>query len=156
MPTEMELTLEQTQQGVSYEVSSEFIHMKLEILLEPTSNKLLVDFRYYDTTHLLEVSKSVEVKGISRKKMHIKAFQEWDEHVGPERRKSTMVQSFKWQRDWLLVDDLKMLKYYVKYKFSKELVNPEVNDLLTTYTHEKVNGTMLKGGLRIKACMARV
>ncbi|GJU00813.1 hypothetical protein Tco_1111151 [Tanacetum coccineum] len=36
MPTEMELTLEQTQQGVSYEVS-------MEILLEPTSNKLMVD-----------------------------------------------------------------------------------------------------------------
>ncbi|GJX62905.1 uncharacterized mitochondrial protein-like protein [Tanacetum coccineum] len=35
MPTEMELTLEQTQQGVSYEVS-------MEILLEPTSNKLMV------------------------------------------------------------------------------------------------------------------
>ncbi|GKB19820.1 hypothetical protein Tco_0853743 [Tanacetum coccineum] len=35
MQTEMELTLEQTQQGVSYEVS-------MEILLEPTSNKLMV------------------------------------------------------------------------------------------------------------------
>ncbi|GJY45045.1 hypothetical protein Tco_0433258 [Tanacetum coccineum] len=35
MPTEMELTLEQTQQGVSYEVS-------MEILLESTSNKLMV------------------------------------------------------------------------------------------------------------------
>ncbi|GJW45246.1 hypothetical protein Tco_0074045 [Tanacetum coccineum] len=35
MPTEMELTLEQTQQGVSYEVS-------MEILLEQTSNKLMV------------------------------------------------------------------------------------------------------------------
>ncbi|GJY57579.1 hypothetical protein Tco_0456694 [Tanacetum coccineum] len=35
MPTEMELTLEQIQQGVSYEVS-------VEILLEPTSNKLMV------------------------------------------------------------------------------------------------------------------
>ncbi|GJT17106.1 hypothetical protein Tco_0875812 [Tanacetum coccineum] len=45
MPTEMELTLEQTQQGVSYEVSSDtqVITMKMEILLEPTSNKLMVD-----------------------------------------------------------------------------------------------------------------
>ncbi|GJZ01153.1 putative reverse transcriptase domain-containing protein [Tanacetum coccineum] len=40
MPTEMELTLEQTQQGVSYEVS--VFTMKMEILLEPTSNKLMV------------------------------------------------------------------------------------------------------------------
>ncbi|GKA99340.1 hypothetical protein Tco_0827277 [Tanacetum coccineum] len=41
MPTEMELTLEQTQQGVSYEVS--VFTMKMEILLEPTSNKLMVE-----------------------------------------------------------------------------------------------------------------
>ncbi|GJT20984.1 hypothetical protein Tco_0890921 [Tanacetum coccineum] len=59
MPTEMELTLEQTQQGVSYEVSILVIlpehqsdtyvfTMKMEILLEPTSNKLMVmDLRFY-------------------------------------------------------------------------------------------------------------
>ncbi|GJS19878.1 hypothetical protein Tco_0448510 [Tanacetum coccineum] len=46
MPTEMELTLEQTQQGASYEVSNIRVilfTMKMEILLEPTSNKLKVD-----------------------------------------------------------------------------------------------------------------
>ncbi|GJX51619.1 hypothetical protein Tco_0278464 [Tanacetum coccineum] len=46
MPTEMELTLEQTQQGVSYEVSNIRVisfTMKMEILLEPTSNKLMVE-----------------------------------------------------------------------------------------------------------------
>ncbi|GJV28830.1 hypothetical protein Tco_1385278 [Tanacetum coccineum] len=43
VPTEMELVLEQTQQGTSYEVSSDtqVITMKMEILLEPTSNKLM-------------------------------------------------------------------------------------------------------------------
>ncbi|GKA96676.1 hypothetical protein Tco_0818771 [Tanacetum coccineum] len=49
MPTEMELTLEQTQQGVSYEVSNIrviSIIMKMEILLEPTSNKLMVGSGY--------------------------------------------------------------------------------------------------------------
>ncbi|GJW47117.1 hypothetical protein Tco_0078763 [Tanacetum coccineum] len=40
MPTRIELKLEQTQQGVSYEVS--VFTMKMEILLEPTSNKLMV------------------------------------------------------------------------------------------------------------------
>ncbi|GJR44246.1 hypothetical protein Tco_1312349 [Tanacetum coccineum] len=40
MPTEIELTLEQTQQGVSYEVL--VFTMKMEILLEPASNKLMV------------------------------------------------------------------------------------------------------------------
>ncbi|GKD46506.1 hypothetical protein Tco_1271151, partial [Tanacetum coccineum] len=54
MPTEMELTMEQTQQGVSYEVSVSIegnirvnsFTMKMEILLEPTSNKLMVE-RFY-------------------------------------------------------------------------------------------------------------
>ncbi|GJZ45943.1 hypothetical protein Tco_0593539 [Tanacetum coccineum] len=46
MLTELELTLEQTQQGVSYEVSNIRVisfTMKMEILLEPTSNKLMVE-----------------------------------------------------------------------------------------------------------------
>ncbi|GKD02063.1 hypothetical protein Tco_1172337 [Tanacetum coccineum] len=46
MPTEMELTLEQTQQGGSYVVSNIQVisfTMKMEILLESTSNKLMVD-----------------------------------------------------------------------------------------------------------------
>ncbi|GJU19015.1 hypothetical protein Tco_1146981 [Tanacetum coccineum] len=49
MPTEMELTLEQTQQGVSDEVSNIRVisfTMKMEILLEPTPNKLMVE-RFY-------------------------------------------------------------------------------------------------------------
>ncbi|GJZ30699.1 hypothetical protein Tco_0575746 [Tanacetum coccineum] len=59
MPTEMELTLEQTQQGVSYEVSNiqviSFI-MKMEILLEPTLNKLMVEHAEFDEsdTYVLE------------------------------------------------------------------------------------------------------
>ncbi|GJR77818.1 hypothetical protein Tco_0090183 [Tanacetum coccineum] len=75
MPTEMELTLEQTQQGVSYEVSLvdnekvavcssipilqikvsnirvNSFTIKIEILLEPTSNMLMVD---ESNTHVLE------------------------------------------------------------------------------------------------------
>ncbi|GJS94359.1 hypothetical protein Tco_0801327 [Tanacetum coccineum] len=43
MPTEMELTLEQTQQGVSHESRVNSFTMKMEILLESTSNKLMVD-----------------------------------------------------------------------------------------------------------------
>ncbi|GJW25127.1 putative reverse transcriptase domain-containing protein [Tanacetum coccineum] len=59
MPTEMELTLEQTQQGVSYEVSNIRVisfTMKMEILLESTSNKLMVEHAEFDesNTHVLE------------------------------------------------------------------------------------------------------
>ncbi|GKD27184.1 hypothetical protein Tco_1233398 [Tanacetum coccineum] len=59
MQTEMELTLEQIQQGVSYEVSNIRVilfTMKMEILLEPTSNKLMVEHAEFDEsdTHVLE------------------------------------------------------------------------------------------------------
>ncbi|GJU00048.1 hypothetical protein Tco_1110386 [Tanacetum coccineum] len=46
MPTEIELILDQIQQGFSYEVSNIRVisfTMKMEILLEPTSNKLVKD-----------------------------------------------------------------------------------------------------------------
>ncbi|GKE09967.1 hypothetical protein Tco_1413518 [Tanacetum coccineum] len=59
MPAEMELALEQTQQGVSYEVSNIrviLLTVKMEILLEPTSNKLMVEHAEYDesNTYVLE------------------------------------------------------------------------------------------------------
>ncbi|GJW46319.1 hypothetical protein Tco_0077965 [Tanacetum coccineum] len=91
VPTEMELVLEQTQQGTSYEVSvsakgveelkrkvkikgekkealltlrqklehqsdTQVITMKMEILLEPTSNKLMVEHVEFDesNTYVLE------------------------------------------------------------------------------------------------------
>ncbi|GJW14868.1 hypothetical protein Tco_0019001 [Tanacetum coccineum] len=113
VPTEMELVLEQTQHGSSYEVSvsaegveelkrkvkikehqsdTQVITVKMEILLEPTSNKLMVagnpvkeillklnlpdhrllkdggeDFRYSDTVRLSgsdEVLKSMNFKEV--------------------------------------------------------------------------------------------
>ncbi|GKB00245.1 hypothetical protein Tco_0828238 [Tanacetum coccineum] len=59
MLTEMELTLEQTQQGVSYEVLNIRVNlftMKMEILLESISNKLMVEHAEYDesNTYVLE------------------------------------------------------------------------------------------------------
>ncbi|GKC04483.1 hypothetical protein Tco_0996093, partial [Tanacetum coccineum] len=70
VPTEMELVLEQTQQGTSYEVSisaegvedlkinsdTQVITVKMEILLEPTSSKLLVEHAEFDesNTYVLE------------------------------------------------------------------------------------------------------
>ncbi|GJV14799.1 hypothetical protein Tco_1360122 [Tanacetum coccineum] len=54
MPTKMELSLEQTQQGVSYEVS--FSQWKMEILLEHTINQAMVEHAEYDesNTYVLE------------------------------------------------------------------------------------------------------
>ncbi|GJX13888.1 hypothetical protein Tco_0205646 [Tanacetum coccineum] len=54
MPTEMELTLEQTQQGVSYEVSNIRVNsftMKMEILLKPALNKLMIEHAEFDESN---------------------------------------------------------------------------------------------------------
>ncbi|GJU50607.1 hypothetical protein Tco_1220162 [Tanacetum coccineum] len=106
MPTEMELTLEQTQQGVSYEVS--VFTMKMEILLEPTSNKLMVgqssrirrilkdgggvkefqrSFRHYDTERLSRSDEVLKLKNFKKDatlKLSKSTNQERYEHVGPE------------------------------------------------------------------------
>ncbi|GKA07249.1 DNA-directed DNA polymerase [Tanacetum coccineum] len=132
MPTEMELTLEQTQQGVSYEVS--VFTMKMEILLEPTSNKLMVEHAEYDesNTYVLErfnTTAGNPVKKILLKlnlsdhrlfkdgggevsKCKVKEFQEdahkassrMVEHVGPDARKSQGRHDYKMDRDcaWLM------------------------------------------------------
>ncbi|GJR31675.1 hypothetical protein Tco_1107907 [Tanacetum coccineum] len=177
MPTEMELTLEQTQQGVSYEVSvlsdiedshgpSDAMHnplpatqsqkdfvsklteihsflltfslrnirvnsftMKMEILLESTSNKLMVEHAEYDESNtyvlerfntsagnpvkkiLLKLNLSdhrlckmvVECQSVKVKEFqercNIKAFQEWYEHVGPEVASPQGGKVTRWRRD---------------------------------------------------------
>nr|GEY64044.1 hypothetical protein [Tanacetum cinerariifolium] len=48
VPTEMELILEHTQQGISHEIS-------MEILLEPTSNKLMVGYEWMIDDELFEM-----------------------------------------------------------------------------------------------------
>nr|GEZ03402.1 putative ribonuclease H-like domain-containing protein [Tanacetum cinerariifolium] len=53
VPTEMELILEHTQQGISYEVS-------MEILLESTSNKLMVESLLYAGNPVKEILLKVE------------------------------------------------------------------------------------------------
>ncbi|GJW78629.1 hypothetical protein Tco_0140311 [Tanacetum coccineum] len=70
MPTEMELTLEQTQQGVSYEVS--VFTMKMEILLEPTSNKLMVEHAEYDESNTYVLERFNTIAGNPVKKILLK------------------------------------------------------------------------------------
>ncbi|GJV39017.1 putative reverse transcriptase domain-containing protein [Tanacetum coccineum] len=70
MPTEMELTLEQTQQGVSYEVSNIQVisfTMKMEILLEPTSNKLMVGRSSWIQRILIDEGKGAPVLFVKKK-----------------------------------------------------------------------------------------
>ncbi|GKB97124.1 hypothetical protein Tco_0983261 [Tanacetum coccineum] len=134
MPTEMELTLEQTQQGVSYEVSNIRVNsftMKMEILLEPTSNKLMVGRSSQDSKGKLkdggvsdEVLKSKNFKYIvllyrdvfsNDEVLKLKNFkkdatlklskstnQEWYEHVGLEVTRSQDDKVTRWQNEIML------------------------------------------------------
>ncbi|GKA12317.1 putative reverse transcriptase domain-containing protein [Tanacetum coccineum] len=152
MPTEMELTLEQTQQGVSYEVSNIRVilfTMKMEILLEPTSNKLMVEHAEFDEsdTHVLErfeTSAGNPVKEILlklnlpdhsdevlklknfKKDATLKLFkstnQERYEHVGPEVTSSQDGQGHKMVKKRLcLVDDLKVTARFLYHLFLRDL-----------------------------------
>ncbi|GJU11447.1 hypothetical protein Tco_1133843 [Tanacetum coccineum] len=103
--------------------------MKMEILLEPTSNKLMVEHAEYDESNtyvlerfntsagnpvkkiLLKLNLSdhrlckmvVECQSVKVKEFqercNIKAFQEWYEHVGPEVASPQVGNVTRWRRD---------------------------------------------------------
>ncbi|GKB06526.1 hypothetical protein Tco_0834759 [Tanacetum coccineum] len=115
MPTEMELTLEQTQQGVSYEVSNIRVisfTMKMEILLEPTSNKLMVDPHGLEgyvkdggEEHLSRSDEVLKLKNFKKDatlKLSKSTNQEWYEHVGPEVTRSQVYKVTRWRNKIIL------------------------------------------------------
>ncbi|GJR90886.1 hypothetical protein Tco_0214897 [Tanacetum coccineum] len=156
MPTEMELTLEQTQQGVSYEVSNIRVNsftMKMEILLESTSNKLMVE--RFNTSAGNPVKKillklnlsdhrlckmvvecqSVKVKEF-QERCNIKAFQEWYEHVGPEVTSPQGGKVTSWHRDyaWLMISRYSRSLCQIHVQGTSS--NQEVNDHNNIFTRE--------------------
>ncbi|GJW86973.1 hypothetical protein Tco_0162313 [Tanacetum coccineum] len=110
MQTKTELTLEQTQQGVSDEVLSDtkVFTMTMEILPEPTSNKLC--------------SSDDVLKLKNFKKDGYRSFQNQDkyEHVGP---KVTSTQDGKRSQDddkrLCLADGLKEVQVHMQVKLNK-------------------------------------
>ncbi|GKA18282.1 hypothetical protein Tco_0698119 [Tanacetum coccineum] len=118
MPTEMELTLEQTQQGVSYEVSYDESNTyvlerfnttagnpvkKILLKLNLSDHRLFKDgggdFRYSDTTHLSQSVKVLKLKNFKKdatlklSKSTNQAFKKDEKHVVQKINKST-----RWQR----------------------------------------------------------
>ncbi|GJZ39964.1 hypothetical protein Tco_0586527 [Tanacetum coccineum] len=214
MPTEMELTLEQTQQGVSYEVSvlsdiedshgpSDAMHnplpatqsqkdfvsklteihsflltlslrnirvnsftMKMEILLEPTSNKLMVEHAEYDESNtyvlerfntiagnpvkkiLLKLNLSdhrlckmvVECQSVKVKEFqercNIKAFQEWYEHVGPEVASPQDGKVTRWRRDCAWLMISRCSRSLCQIQVQGTSSIQEVNDHYNIFTRE--------------------
>ncbi|GJQ93768.1 hypothetical protein Tco_0004907 [Tanacetum coccineum] len=214
MPTEMELTLEQTQQGVSYEVSvlsdiedshgpSDAMHnplpatqsqkdfvsklteihsflltfslrnirvnsftMKMEILLESTSNKLMVEHAEYDESNtyvlerfntsagnpvkkiLLKLNLSdhrlckmvVECQSVKVKEFqercNIKAFQEWYEHVGPEVASPQGGKVTRWRRDCAWLMISRCSRSLCQIQVQGTSSIQEVNDHYNIFTRE--------------------
>ncbi|GJV77267.1 hypothetical protein Tco_1508851 [Tanacetum coccineum] len=151
MPTEMELTLEQTQQGVSHEVSNIRVNsftMKMEILLESTSNKLMVagnpvkkillklNLSDHRLCKMVVECQSVKVKEF-QERCNIKAFQEWYEHVGPEVASPQGVKIARWRRDyaWLIISKGSRSLCQIQVQGTSSI--QEVNDHINIITRER-------------------
>ncbi|GJZ39220.1 hypothetical protein Tco_0585783 [Tanacetum coccineum] len=153
MPTEMELTLEQTQQGVSHEVSNIRVNlftMKMEILLESISNKLMVGVRriqYFSLKILVkEDSSQIELSDhrsssrdsrLCKMVVEVPGFQLAHKIIThdsyPTNKHKVIMKAQDGDRDCAWSVDLKRFKILVKYKF-KEQAHPRVNDSTTNST----------------------
>ncbi|GJS47232.1 hypothetical protein Tco_0597353 [Tanacetum coccineum] len=113
MPTEMELTLEQTQQGVSYEVS-----------VDPHGSEgyLKMEVEKFKKDETLNLFKSTN--------------QERYEYVSPEVTSSQDGKVYKMAKRLCLVDDLKILKITMSNSSSRNKLNLEINDHYNILTGE--------------------
>ncbi|GJR47156.1 hypothetical protein Tco_1315259 [Tanacetum coccineum] len=136
MPTEMELTLEQTQQGVSYEVSVDphgfegYLKMVVEVLDSSYLTRSIATCSY-------PIDKQKDfMKGSNT---YFKTSATLITNVFLEVMKSlkfTRWQSFKMAKRLCLVDDLKMLKITMSNTSSRNKLNPEINDHYNILTGE--------------------
>ncbi|GKB87092.1 hypothetical protein Tco_0959364 [Tanacetum coccineum] len=136
MPTEMELTLEQTQQGVSYEVS-----------VDPHGSegylKMVVETSYAITTLLsqsVEVLKLKNFKKDATLKLSKSTNQERYEHVGPEVASSQNGKVTRWRRDcaWLMISRCSRSQCQIQVQGTSSI---QKSMITTTYSQEKVKRT---------------
>ncbi|GKE03906.1 hypothetical protein Tco_1395924 [Tanacetum coccineum] len=106
MPTEMELTLEQTQQGVSYEVLKGLKNEKEMILKDGGEVKEFQrSFRHSDTERLSRSDEVLKLKNFKKDatlKLSKSTNQEWYEHVGPEVTRSQDDKVTRWRNEIML------------------------------------------------------
>ncbi|GKC93872.1 hypothetical protein Tco_1159314 [Tanacetum coccineum] len=100
MPTEMELTLEQTQQGVSYEVSFDKSNaIVLERFYTSAGNpvkEILLKLNLPDHRILKDGGEDATLK------LSKSTNQEWYEHVGPEVTRSQDDKVTRWRNEIML------------------------------------------------------
>ncbi|GJY38893.1 putative ribonuclease H-like domain-containing protein, partial [Tanacetum coccineum] len=140
--------------------------MKMEILLEPTSNKLMVEHAEYDESNtyvlerfnttagnpvkkiLLKLNLSdhrlfkmvVECQSVKVKEFqercNIKAFQEWYEHVGPEVASPQDGKVSRWQRDCAWLMISRCSRSQCQIQVQGTSSIQEVNDHYNIFTRE--------------------
>ncbi|GJT70263.1 hypothetical protein Tco_1029549 [Tanacetum coccineum] len=140
--------------------------MKMEILLEPTSNKLMVEHAEYDESNtyvlerfntsagnpvkkiLLKLNLSdhrlykmvVECQSVKVKEFqercNIKAFQEWYEHVGPEVASPQGGKVTRWRRDYAWLMISKCSRSLCQIQVQGTSSIQEVNDHYNIFTRE--------------------
>ncbi|GJX60768.1 hypothetical protein Tco_0292158 [Tanacetum coccineum] len=165
MPTEMELTLEQTQKGVSYEVSKDLI-LQLEILSRrfflklnpPDHRSILMDLKVTPTNHgrmtklysslffianyfnVGYLKMEVKLKNLKKDaslKLFMSTYQERYEHVRPRSHKFTRWQSLQDGESRLcLVDDLKMFKITFSNSSQDKGTSSSLKSMITTSNHK--------------------
>ncbi|GJS68497.1 hypothetical protein Tco_0683062 [Tanacetum coccineum] len=140
--------------------------MKMEILLEPTSNKLMVEHAEYDESNtyvlerfnttagnpvkkiLLKLNLSdhrlckmvVECQSVKVKEFqercNIKAFQEWYEHVGPEVASPQDGKVTRWRRDCAWLMISRCSRSQCQIQVQGTSSIQEVNDHYNIFTRE--------------------
>ncbi|GJV44740.1 hypothetical protein Tco_1429276 [Tanacetum coccineum] len=121
--------------------------MKMEILLEPTSNKLMVEHAEYDESNTYVLERFNTTAGNPVKKILLKLnlsdhrlFKDGLENgMSMSVQKSQVHKMAKLQvgvKRLCLVDDLKMLKIKMSNTSSRNKLNPEVNDHYNIFSRE--------------------
>ncbi|GJV27768.1 hypothetical protein Tco_1384216 [Tanacetum coccineum] len=158
--------LSETQQETVRNIRVNSFTMKMEILLEPTSNKLMVEHAEYDESNtyvlerfntsagnpvkkiLLKLNLSdhrlckmvVECQSVKVKEFqercNIKAFQEWYEHVGPEVASPQDGKVSRWQRDCAWLMISRCSRSQCQIQVQGTSSIQEVNDHYNIFTRE--------------------
>ncbi|GJU90669.1 hypothetical protein Tco_1303092 [Tanacetum coccineum] len=133
MPTEMELTLEQTQQGVSYEVSVILTDLKVTPTKPGRMTKPYSSPRFIATLLSKLFKDGVEVPNFKKDATlkHSKAHLIKKGMINVQSISHSSPKMAKFQdgvKRLCLVDDLKMLKITTSNTSSRNKLNPEIND----------------------------
>ncbi|GJT63676.1 hypothetical protein Tco_1015156 [Tanacetum coccineum] len=137
MPTEMELSLEQTQPRSDPHGFEGYLKkvVKLKYMFQ--------DFRYSDTARLSRSDEVLKLKNFKKDatlKLSKSSNQEWYEHVGPEVASPQDGKVSRWQRGcaWLMISKCSRSQCQIQVQGTS---STQKSKITTTYSQEKVKST---------------